>query len=143
MMIAAMFGLLWLVVDLRKDTQNVYGVLVDRPELTGQPLETASTEFTVVNAVLVSRRRPELPAAKRRADSNNSSTALSTSPFWSPIPISSEMDLSAFTAIPSLSLAPPRISGFRVCAGGRLCVDSVGARARVTVQGDGLPHRRD
>jgi hypothetical protein len=55
MLIATMFGLLWLVVDLRKDDRNMHGVLVDR--MTGRPLETASTAFTVVDGVLVSRSK--------------------------------------------------------------------------------------
>ena len=110
LIIAALFGLLWLVVDLRKDTQNVHGVLVDRT--TGRPLETASTDFTVVKGVLVSRNKTAGKASNRRADDiSDSSTTLATSPFWSPVQVSSEMDSLAFTAIPSLSLAPPGSAG--------------------------------
>jgi hypothetical protein len=85
--------------------QNIKGVLVGRT--TGRPLETVSTDFTVVNGVLVSRSKATTTATNRRsADDSNGTSALATSP------MSSEMDASAFTAIPSLSFVPPGSSGF-------------------------------
>ena len=49
---------------------------------------------------------------KRSGGDNNGSSVIATSPHWTPVPMSSEMDSSAFTAIPSLSLAPPKSEGF-------------------------------
>ena len=116
MLIAALFGLLWLVVDVRKDNQNMNGVLVDRR--TGQPLETASTDFIVVKGVLVPRSKSGEAAANRRESSYDDNDynslkpkPLATSPYWSAGPISSKMDSLAFTAIPSLSFAPRGSAG--------------------------------
>eukprot|EP00291_Cryptomonas_curvata_P014816 CAMPEP_0172154202 /NCGR_PEP_ID=MMETSP1050-20130122/1899_1 /TAXON_ID=233186 /ORGANISM="Cryptomonas curvata, Strain CCAP979/52" /LENGTH=317 /DNA_ID=CAMNT_0012822883 /DNA_START=27 /DNA_END=980 /DNA_ORIENTATION=+ len=95
-LLASVFGLLYLVVDLHKDMQSMNGVLTDRA--TGLPMQTASTDLTVKNGVVVSKPQP---GASRRAIL---STPISTAPFWTPINISSEMAASEFTAIPSLTL---------------------------------------
>lgn len=60
--LGATFGLVYLVVDLQKDVQTINGALVDR--VTGQTLQTASSDFMVKNGVLVSR--PSTDVAARR-----------------------------------------------------------------------------
>ena len=51
--LGATFGLVYLVVDLRKDMSSVNNQLVSRT--TGQPLQTASTEFVIQNGIMTQR----------------------------------------------------------------------------------------
>ena len=55
LLVTAMAALLWLVrvVELRKEAQNIHGILADRT--TGRALETANTDFTVLADSLVLR----------------------------------------------------------------------------------------
>ena len=97
-LLASVFGLLYLVVDLHKDMQSMNGVLTDRA--TGLPMQTASIDLAVKNGVIISKRPTAAGLTRRSA----LPTPISTAPFWTPINISSEMAASEFTAIPSLTI---------------------------------------
>ena len=73
--IVSMAALLWLVVALRRQAQNVHGVLVDRA--TGLPLRTANTDFAVgADGTLVNRETSRsLATASRRDELKLSSSA--------------------------------------------------------------------
>ena len=95
-LLASVFGLLYLVVDLHKDMQSMNGVLTDRA--TGLPMQTASTDLTVKDGVLITK--PPVGSSRREI----LQMPISTASFWSPISISSEMAASEFTAIQSITL---------------------------------------
>ena len=70
--LASTFGLVYLVVDLRKDMSSVNNQLVSKT--TRQLLQTASTEFVIQNGIMM--QRPTAKQSSSDADSDRSDVKL-------------------------------------------------------------------
>ena len=97
--LAATFGLVYLVVDLHKDMSSFNGMLISRA--TGQPLQTASTDFVVQNGVITQRAATKI---SRRNEMDSSDVKLL--PFSATVAsISSKMSLSQLASLTSLEIS--------------------------------------
>ena len=104
--LGATFGLVYLVVDLRKDMSSVNDQLVSRA--TGQPLQTASADFVIQNGIMTQR-----PTAKQsRRDTAAESSDLKLLQFSAPVAaISSTMTMAQLSALTSLHISPQPNAG--------------------------------
>ena len=99
--LGATFGLVYLVVDLRKDTASVNNQLVSRT--TGEPLQTASTEFVIQNGIMA--QRPS-SAKQNRRDNTLDSSDVKLIPFSAPISaVSSTMSLAQISTLTRLDVS--------------------------------------
>ena len=94
------FGLVYLVVDLHKDASSVANQLVSRS--TGQPLQTASTEFVIQNGIMT--QRPSASPSRRGDTAGASDVKLL--PFSATLSaLSSSMSLEQLSALTWLRLS--------------------------------------
>ena len=99
--LGGVFGLVFLVVDINKDMRSMKGQLIDRS--TGLPVQTASSDTTLVNGALVSRSSAD--SAKRRGltGSDASLDVVSTVQYTQQASISSTMTNSQLANVMSVS----------------------------------------
>ena len=99
--LGATFGLVYLVVDLRKDMSSINGQLVSRA--TGQPLQTASADFVIQNGIMTQRST----AKHNRRGTASESSDLKLLPFSAPVAaISSAMSQEQLSTLTSLHISP-------------------------------------
>ena len=98
--LGATFGLVYLVVDLRKDMSSVNNQLVSRT--TGQPLQTASTEFVIQNGIMTQRTT----AKQSRRDAAPGPSDVKLIPFSAPVSaISSKMTQKQISTLTELQVS--------------------------------------
>ena len=98
--LGATFGLVYLVVDLRKDMSSVNNQLVSRT--TGQPLQTASTEFVIQNGIMTQRTT----AKQSRRDAASDRSDVKLIPFSAPVSaISSTMTQEQISTLTKLQVS--------------------------------------
>ena len=97
--LGGVFGLVYLVVDINKDMRSMKGQLIDRA--TGLPVQTASSDTTIVNGALVTRSSAE--TAKRRGLTDSSMDVVSTVQYTQQVKISSTMPSVQLANVMSIS----------------------------------------
>ena len=106
MFLGATFGLVYLVVDLRKDMSSVNNQLVSRD--TGQPLQTASADFVIKNGILTTRSSTK----PGRRDTVVEPPDVKLIPFSAPVAgISSTMTYDQLSTLTSLHISPQPNAG--------------------------------
>jgi hypothetical protein len=87
--LGGVFGLVYLVVDINKDMRSMKGQLIDRS--TGQPVQTASSDTTVVKTALVTRSSVETAKRRGLADSAVTFDVVSTVQYSEQVKLASTM----------------------------------------------------